>query len=727
MDLRADIIYQEISKYGLTEFVQTTTPEKFQRIDHASPDQLPWKELPIPTTLDDYEGFYGVEEVDDVEVKRDDVTGQVTFNQLAKPIDENEEWEGFSDETQIIDGQPGEPDRTQPDGFEAISTGNVTENVIENEGGLLTKVERWQRFDLAGETLKSLASLNFTEPTPIQASTIPAVLQGRDVIGKAPTGSGKTLAFGIPIFERWLSRKRVKSDSSKRIQPVALIIEPARELAHQIEDHLSRLRVPQDHRQLSIATLTGGLSSHKQKRLLERADVIIATPGRLWDIMGDDSATLESLKKIEMLVVDEADRLLSRGHFQELELVLNALDRQDQTKDAEVDESTKDSRPARQTLVFSATFAKELQGRLTSLSKQNFSKEANSMGYLLQKLNFRQQPMYIDVNPTAQMATNLTEALLEVSDTNKDLYLYCLLLLFQPHAALRALVFVNSIAAVRRIVPFLQLLGFNTLALHSNMEQNARLRSVERFSDQARPNSNPKQKNNSTPYRSIGSCVLVSTDVAARGLDIPNVDVVIHYHLPRAADMYIHRSGRTARASAHGASILMAGANEAAGVKRLISQVHAEKPNRTKRELRIVTIEDRVLSQLRSRAELAKKIADVEQAKEKANSGDRLFQEAADDLGLDLEELDELDDRRGKGARGKKRKQMQSEALSVSKGEVQQAKAELKRQLAQRIKTGGVSERYLANGTVDIGALIDEEKSENAGLFLGVIDGLKLL
>ena len=330
------------------------------------------------------------------------------------------------------------------------------------------------------DTLSSLAAMGFDKPTPIQSSALPHILENRDLIGKAPTGSGKTLAFGIPIFQRWATKQQETKDETSRSGPVALIIEPARELAHQIESHLSKLRTDIDAKIFAIATLTGGFSSQKQKRLLDRADVVIATPGRLWDVMSHDTIVLQALRGIDFLVIDEADRLLSQGHFQELEQILNALDRRAPQGEEDEDDDS-DSHQSRQTLVFSATFAKELQHKLGKLSKHKFSKEQGSMGYLLQRLNFRQQPKFIDINPETQMADKLVEALLEVSDSNKDLYLYALLLLFQPREAIRALVFVNSISAVRRLVPFLQLLNFEAVALHSNMEQKARLSSLERF------------------------------------------------------------------------------------------------------------------------------------------------------------------------------------------------------------------------------------------------------
>ncbi|KAH0128206.1 P-loop containing nucleoside triphosphate hydrolase protein, partial [Aureobasidium melanogenum] len=184
-----------------------------------------------------------------------------------------------------------------------------------------------------------------------------------------------------------------------------------------------------------------------------------------------------------------------------------------------------------------------------------------SMEYLLKKLNFREEkPKFVDVNPITQMASGLKEGMVECGGTEKDLYLYALLLL---HPNARTIVFCNSISAVRRLTPFLQNLQLPVHALHSSMAQKARLRAIERFT------SNNQNKTNHK-----GS-ILLATDVAARGLDIPNVNLVIHYHLPRAADNYVHRSGRTARAGETGFSILICGPEEVAGVRRLIAKVHA--------------------------------------------------------------------------------------------------------------------------------------------------------
>ena len=691
-------------------------------------DALPWKQVGLPDGLDDYEGFLGLEEIDGVDVVQNGTDGIVLAPKSSGESNtfsiEEEEWNGFEDSSISPPGQSNMPESKAPilkdsgrsetladDGtnlaqghknpFEALDSSNSRETGVD--------IRSWRCFDLSEDILSSLSSLGFSEPTPIQAASLPHVLDDKDLIGKAPTGSGKTLAFGLPIVEKWFSRPKEK--------PTALIIEPTRELAHQIDQHLKALQHPSHSKDPQIATVTGGLSIQKQKRQLQAADIVIATPGRLWDIMEEDDSIQRRLQHIQVLVIDEADRLLSQGHFRELEQVITALDRRQENADEETEARQ------RQTLVFSATFAKELQQKLAKRTKlTNIGADPNSMGYLLQKLAFRQQPKFVDVNPGTQMAANLTEALLPVNDTNKDLYLYALLRLYQPHSSTRALVFVNSIAAVRRIVPFLQYLTFDAVPLHSSMEQKARLKSIERFT------ATGKADKNTNPHTPPLSSVLVATDVAARGLDLPEVHVVIHYHLPRTADMYVHRSGRTARASAHGASILMSGANEAAGVRRLVAQVHQDQYQANgKRHLQVLNIEDRILGQLRPRAHYAKQIADAEQAKEKASSTDRLMQQAADDLGVDLYgELEDFKDGRGKSGRGKKRKEKEAEARSISKAELKRMKLALKELLSQKINTG-VSLRYPANGLIDMKALIAEQDRTGAPSgFLGEVRGLRL-
>jgi ATP-dependent RNA helicase DDX24/MAK5 len=275
-------------------------------------------------------------------------------------------------------------------------------------------VSAWDELELSSETISALAKLGFSTPTPIQREAIPQILEGHDVIGKASTGSGKTLAFGIPILEKWLEN-RPKEDVSESEEvkiPTALILSPTRELAHQLTEHITALCAGLSDAPYVVA-VTGGLSVQKQQRQLLKADIIIGTPGRLWEVISSSIPLSKSLKQIKFLVIDEADRLLTEGHFKEAEEILSALDR-------EVDEDVEDSIPTRQTLVFSATFHKGLQQKLAGKGKQGLMDKSESMEYLLKKLNFREEkPKFIDVNPVSQMAEGLREGMVECAGPEK--------------------------------------------------------------------------------------------------------------------------------------------------------------------------------------------------------------------------------------------------------------------------------------------------------------------
>lgn len=329
--------------------------------------------------------------------------------------------------------QPKERD-TRNQKENGIQTG-VSFAALEDEVDEDVDVSAWEPLGLHPELQTSLARLKFTAPTAIQSACIPAVLEGRDVIGKASTGSGKTLAFGIPIIEHYLERypdgrEEVSSKEGEGTEkdPIALILSPTRELAHQLDKHLSDLISHAPNTHARIASVTGGLSIHKQQRLLASADIIIGTPGRLWEVVGSVPGMLRKLKKIKFLVVDEADRLLSEGHFKEVEEILNAIDRVEKTEQAygetaESESDEEDERHQRQTLVFSATFHKGLQQKLSGKSRyvsDDLLDKRQSMEYLLRKLNFREErPMFIDVNPVSQMAENLKEGLVQCAPMEK--------------------------------------------------------------------------------------------------------------------------------------------------------------------------------------------------------------------------------------------------------------------------------------------------------------------
>ncbi|EEP76408.1 conserved hypothetical protein [Uncinocarpus reesii 1704] len=740
--------------------------------DIVSVDQLDWKTVTLPDRIDDAEGFYGLEEIEGVDIIRPTGGGEIKFKASKSKIkgilknsadaanagSENwDEWSGFSDDEPIpaidqakddkADGKTHKKKKGKDNASNDTAVNKQSKERVlreEKENGIQagvpfsalqdeveedTDVSAWDPLGLRAELQTSLARLKFCSPTPIQSACIPAVLQGHDVIGKASTGSGKTLAFGIPIVEHYLGRYPTgqapassNEDGTSGKAPIALILSPTRELAHQLNKHLTDLISNAPHTSARIASVTGGLSIYKQQRLLADADIIIATPGRLWEVIGSMPGFLTKLKRIKFLVIDEADRLLSEGHFKEAEEIVNALDRVEKTEEGYEEgsepgspEEEEEEQRQRQTLVFSATFHKGLQQKLSGKIRyrnDDLLDKKESMEYLLRKLNFREErPKFIDVNPISQMAENLKEGLVQCAPMDKDLFLYSLLLYHPKH---RTLIFTNSISAVRRITQFLQNLSLPAFALHSSMAQKARLRSVERFSA---PSSDP-------------SSILVATDVAARGLDIKGIDLIVHYHVPRTADTYVHRSGRTARASASGKSILICAPDETTGVARLVAKLHSntknanEEPKRKKVSLQSIDLDRRIIDRLRPRVTLAKQITESVLAKEKLSSEDDWLRSAAEDLGVDYDS-DEFAEQQAKGTgkgrgRGGGRQAREQKAANLSKAEMAGLRAQLKGLLSKKLNVG-ISEKYLTAGRVDIDALL---KGEGNSAFLGHVEEL---
>ncbi|MCJ1356636.1 MAG: ATP-dependent RNA helicase [Icmadophila ericetorum] len=714
-------------------------------------DQLKWMEVALPDQFKDAEGFYGMEEIEDVEVVRED--GKIQFRIVSKSTsgsgtatqdatsNTSQEWEGFSeveDDTLGTEPLPSK-DIERSKASEAqeckearelkkarINAGVMKKSTAENAFDILEEVEgddggvdvsAWEKLGLSPDTLGSLAKLKFSRPTPIQAAAIPEILDGHDVIGKAVTGSGKTLAFGIPILEHYISTRREVSgtksakDGEGQYHPIAMVLSPTRELAHQLSDHFTDLCLKIGDPSPRIVTITGGLFALKQQRLLQYADIIIGTPGRLWETIKEGQGVLQLVRKIKFLVVDEADRLLSEGHFKEVEEILNSLDKDTQGEgiedDAAVAFQNKQPRKAqRQTLVFSATFQRELQQKLAGkgrFSASSLMDTQESMEYLLKKLNFREEkPKFIDVNPVSQMASGLKEGILECGGTEKDLYLYALLLHYPKR---RTLIFTNSISSVRRLAPFLQNLNLPAYALHSQMAQKARLRAIERFSSPSNPDS-----------------ILIATDVAARGLDIPSVELIVHYHVPRAADMYVHRSGRTARAQRSGTSILLCAPEEVVGVRRLVAKVHARdaktEEQRSKFFIRTLELDGLIITRLKPRVTLSKKISDSSLAKEKKGHEDSWLRTAAEDLGVEYDSEDFATQEGIRGGRGQGRKKAEKVSQEISKAELAALRAELKELLRKRVNVG-VSEKYLTAGGLDVDELL---KGGGAGDFLGQAD-----
>ncbi|OWB62925.1 organic cyclic compound binding protein [[Candida] boidinii] len=729
----------------------------------VSAGSLKWKPVEIPDTLGDYDGFYGLEEIDGVDVKI--VNGQVQF--VVKDEEKVGEAEKF-DPTEGIefegenDNEEEETDKKKNNKKERKAKQKVEKTKVEKEtsddeeeveeisaddeqneedekeskiekdedeeeeeadeddddlaeGGFDTLKEvldeditlpNWD-MELSKYIVQGLSHLGFTSPTLIQKLAIPLALDGKDIVGKAITGSGKTLAYGIPILNNALAKlsatENVKENKLLKV-PAGLIFAPTRELATQVVKHLKKLIEYSPFNENTVVSLTGGLSIQKQERLLfHNPQIIVATPGRCLELIEKDNNIATQLASIDTMVFDEADRLLQDGHFEEVDKILEILQN---FRPSEV------KHKKYQSLVFSATFSKELFGKLdkkppsnsNNKNKKKGKKNNNKrkveeveemdatvqevMDILGKKLKFRSKPSFIDANPTELVANKITEAMIPCMPTERDLYLYYFLLMFPG----TTLVFTNSKDSVKRLAPLLNALNVPTVSLHSSMIQKQRLRSLERFNE-----------NCTKAIKNKTSSVLIASDVAARGLDIPNIQHVVHYHLPRSADLYVHRSGRTARAGKEGVSIVMCSPQEASGPLRKLRRII----NKTEKidDLKTLPIEVDILGQCKERIQLASEIADAEVSSQTTNKENSWVSKAAEELGIDdLSDLEEDDFLK----RDRKRK----EGKMLDAKDLKFRRKELKMMLTHPIRKSG-RRSYIAGGLTNLAELLMRDDQTN--------------
>lgn len=681
-------------------------------------DQLQWKSVEVPDNLGDYSGFFGLEELEGVDVrmlngkpefiaKESDLEGEngeeSEDDAAGSEIEDEDDFAGFDDEPDHESASKtkksvskteqtakkekksankagaakepketaGKPENGHPAQKNQPEDAENFEELMENAFRALDQplpdendidLPQWKELDLNGFTLSGLQASQFKKPTPIQEKTIPLAKSGKDVIGKATTGSGKTLAYGIPILEKYMSTVdeiRNTRQNKKVPSPAGIIFAPTRELAHQVADHLNSLAKYSPLAQNGIVSVTGGLSTQRQERLLLYGPgVIVATPGRFLDLIEKDSALAQRMALTDILVLDEADRLLQDGHFEEFEKILEVLDKN----------RDKSGSWRWQTLVFSATFSRDLFGKLDKTQKTKNRQTAligndEILELLLKKLRFKDpKPALVDANPKEIVSGQITEALVECGPTERDLYLYYFVLMYPGST----LVFANSVDSVKRLVPLLSNLGIPAFSIHSSMIQKQRLRALEKFKESTLNNK---------------LLVLIASDVAARGLDIPNIDHVAHYHLPRSADIYIHRSGRTARAGKEGVSVMFCSPQEASGplkkLRRLMSTSAESKKFSSNADVKLLPIDHDIVAQLRDRVALASKLGNSSISSTATRKESSWLRQAADDLGIDnLSDLDEFEDDVIKKQRKRKEKSM------LTKNEQKQLRYELRQLLA---------------------------------------------
>ena len=343
----------------------------------------------------------------------------------------------------------------------------------------------FEQLGVAEPLLRALSAENYTQPTPIQTQAIPPLLTGRDLMGIAQTGTGKTAAFSLPIIQRLAAEKKPANKRGAR----ALILAPTRELAIQIADSIG---VYGRHMGLRRTVIFGGVGQNPQvKAMANGVDILVATPGRLLDLMQQGHVKLDG---VSVLVLDEADRMLDMGFIRDIRKIVATVPKQ------------------RQSLLFSATMPAEI----AQLAK-----------------DFLKDPLRIEVTPQVVTVDRIEQFVYHVDGARKRGLLTHLLR--NPEMS-RVIVFTRTKHGANKVTQLLEKTGVSSEAIHGNKSQSARQRALEGF-------------------KAGRVRVLVATDIAARGIDVDGISHVINYELPNIPESYVHRIGRTARAGAAGIAV----------------------------------------------------------------------------------------------------------------------------------------------------------------------------
>lgn len=350
----------------------------------------------------------------------------------------------------------------------------------------------FEKLNLIQPLLKALNNSGYTSPTPIQEQAIPVILAKKDLLGCAQTGTGKTAAFALPLIQLMVQERGTQKVKGIR----ALVLAPTRELAIQVADNFGKYG---KHTGIRHTVIFGGVSQHQQTQILRRGvDVLIATPGRLLDLVIQGHISLQT---IQYLVLDEADRMLDMGFINDIRKILSRVPE------------------TRQTIFFSATMPDEVQHLVNSILRN---------------------PVRIEVTPVSSAGVNIDQSVYFVEKSDKRALLKHII---TEKDMENVLVFTRTKHGADKVAHDLNRAGITAEALHGNKSQNARQRALSNF----------KQRT---------TRVLVATDIAARGIDVRDLPFVINYELPDCAETYVHRIGRTGRAGAKGEALTFCDSNE---------------------------------------------------------------------------------------------------------------------------------------------------------------------
>jgi ATP-dependent RNA helicase DDX24/MAK5 len=521
-------------------------------------------------------------------------------------------------------------------------------------------MSKWSKLHVSDQLCQALEKQGFVEPTPIQEVAIPAVIKhNKDVLGAAVTGSGKTLAFAVPIIEFVLSNRNGRDNPSCQ----GLVLTPTRELAAQIKKHIDDVG---QHLDIKTACVVGGLSLQKQQRLVSKfkPDIIVATPGRLWDFIQESNTsrhepylTTTNIKRVPFLVIDEADRMTEKGHFEDLTKIADLLNNQaDKGLDEDgVDESMEDGsfsrlldlecvdeegnvindpgsevreveQPetiTRRTLIFSATltFVHDVSSKRNKSTRNKKKQKEATYDKLSNMISFfgldTDEIKVIDLTTKGigkPSSDKLAEYSIPCKKEDKDNYLYYLL---KEPLNKKVIVFCNSKDCLRRLASVLKLLNIPPIALHADLDQKRRMQAIESFS-------------------SSSTSILLASDVAARGLDICDVDVVVHYQVPRTTETYVHRSGRTARGVKTGTAVVFVEPSEGYYYDKLITAVNGGK------QFDLFPVKEDHLRLLSDRVKLAQQIDIFEHRFKRKRDDESWFSKMARAADIAFDDRDDL-------------------------------------------------------------------------------------
>ncbi|TAE24574.1 MAG: DEAD/DEAH box helicase [Cytophagales bacterium] len=344
---------------------------------------------------------------------------------------------------------------------------------------------KFSDYNIAPEVKQNLETMGFKRPTDIQYKAIPHILKGEDVLAIAQTGTGKTAAFAIPI----ISQLHVRKTSSRSLGIRCVVMVPTRELAVQIAEAFQELA---RHTKVRIYAVTGGVEQDPQIARLEKGfDILVATPGRVFDLVHQGHLRLD---RVEMLVLDEADHMLALGFLNDIRDLIRHLPKQ------------------RQTLFFSATIDETIKKLAYSLVRN---------------------PIRIQISPSNPVNTNISHAIAFMEMDDKRFFLERLI---KENAEAKLLVFIRTKVRAERVMLAMERVGIETMTIHGDKEQQDRQQAMRSF-------------------RNGTVKVLIATDISARGIDVPNVDYVVNYDMPEQPENYVHRIGRTGRGDKKGKAV----------------------------------------------------------------------------------------------------------------------------------------------------------------------------